>query len=60
MRGGRSPKQQKTRDRRILRTKEELEEGQRHPCCLYAVDEAVIEPIKTYQFPVTAVDDEYG
>ncbi len=26
-------KQQKTRDRRILRTQEELEEGQRRPCC---------------------------
>ena len=26
-------KQQKTRDRRIRRTQEELEEGQRRPCC---------------------------
>ncbi len=26
-------KQQKTRERRIRRTKEELEEGQRRPCC---------------------------
>jgi uncharacterized protein YdeI (YjbR/CyaY-like superfamily) len=26
-------KQQKTRERRIRRTQEELEEGQRRPCC---------------------------
>ena len=26
-------KQEKTRDRRIRRTQEELEEGQRRPCC---------------------------
>jgi uncharacterized protein YdeI (YjbR/CyaY-like superfamily) len=26
-------KQQKTRERRIRRTREELEEGQRRPCC---------------------------
>ncbi|WP_099024380.1 YdeI/OmpD-associated family protein [Mycolicibacterium palauense] len=26
-------KQQKTRDRRIRRTQEELEEGKRRPCC---------------------------
>jgi len=26
-------KQEKTRERRIRRTKEELEEGQRRPCC---------------------------
>ena len=26
-------KQAKTRERRILRTKEELEDGQRRPCC---------------------------
>ncbi len=26
-------KQQKTRERRILRTQEELEEGKRRPCC---------------------------
>jgi uncharacterized protein YdeI (YjbR/CyaY-like superfamily) len=26
-------KQAKTRERRILRTQEELEEGQRRPCC---------------------------
>jgi hypothetical protein len=29
----RNAKQQKTRERRIRRTREELEEGQRRPCC---------------------------
>jgi len=31
-------KQEKTRERRIRRTEEEFEEGQRRPCCLYQAD----------------------